>query len=184
MIVKKILKCASELVEDSDLVKYFDGDKTTTIDESEVQKMVTALNMAISNVSANYINVCNRVKVKSVDKFIKLSNISSEPIIQIKKVLYRGEPIKFKVHSDSIEVGDGEYEIVYSYFPNSVGVDDAITYFPQLNELTFAYEVVAEYLFLKGQIDDAYVWDKRFKASILSIQRPCRNIILKKKRWW
>lgn len=184
MIVKKILKCASELIEDEELTKYFDGNEDTQIDESEAQKMLTALNMAISNVSANYINVCDRVRAKSESGFIKFNEISSHPIIQIKKVLYRGEPIKFKVHSDSIEVGTGEYEIVYSYFPNTVNLDETITYFPQLNELTFAYEVVAEYLFLKGQIDDAYVWDKRFKASILSIQRPCRNIILKKKRWW
>lgn len=184
MVVKNVLRYVAELLENSELAKYFLEENEASLDEEEVEKLLISINMAISNVSANYINVCARTKVKSDDGFIKFSQVSTLPIIQIKKVLKGGEPVKFRIHSDAIEVGRGEYEIVYSYFPNSVGIDDNITFFPQLNELTFAYEVVAEYLFLKGQIDDAYAWDKRFKASILSIQRPCRNVVLKKRRWW
>ena len=65
-----------------------------------------------------------------------------------------------------------------------VTINDSVDYFGKLSELLFAYAVTAEYLFLKGQIDDAYMWDKRFKSSILSIQRPTKNIVMPKRRWW
>lgn len=183
MIVKNILIEASKLLGLNDMLQYLNN-KCETCDEDELSSLVVATNMAINNISANYINVCNRVKVSSTNGQIKFSKISDKSIIQIKKVLKNNLPIKFKVHSDCIEVDNGEYEVVYSFFPDSVYLKDEIDYFPQLNELLFAYAVVAEYLFLKGQIDDAYVWDKRFKASMLSIQRPTRNITIPKRRWW
>ena len=183
VVVKNVLIEACKLVGLSDVVEYLNG-KSDTCDEEELGDLLVAINMAINNISANYINVCKRVSVGSVNGQIKFSKISDKSIIQIKKVLKNNLPVKFKVHSDGIEVDNGDYEVVYSFFPDSVYLKDEIDYFPQLNELLLAYAVVAEYLFLKGQIDDAYVWDKRFKASMLSIQRPTRNITLPKRRWW
>lgn len=183
VIVKNVLIETCKLIGLNDMVQYLNG-KNDVCDEEELSDLLVAINMAINNISANYINVCKRVSVSSVNGQIKFSKLSDKSIIQIKKVLKNNLPIKFKVHSDGIEVDNGKYEVVYSFFPDSVYLKDEIDYFPQLNELLLAYAVVAEYLFLKGQIDDAYVWDKRFKALMLSIQRPTRNITLPKRRWW
>lgn len=184
MNVNNIIKSSAKLLELYDLIEYMEGSEKDDYFDTEINALLTATNMAISNVASNYINVCDKKKIEVKNGQIKLSDISSNPIIQIKKILRKNLPIKFRVHTDIIEVENGECDVVFSFFPPSVTIEDNISYFPQLNELLFSYAVVAEYLFLKGQIDDAYVWDKRFKASLLSIQRPCRNIVLPKKRWW
>ncbi len=183
MNVKSVIKNSAKLLELYDVVDALESGENIDSNE-DVETLLLATNMAINNVASNYINVCDKKKVEVAVGAIKFSDISDNPIIQIKKVLRNDLPIKFRVHSDAIEVENGVCEIVYSYFPPSVELNDNFAYFPTLNELLFSYAVVSEYLFLKGQIDDAYVWDKRFKASLLSIQRPCRNIVLPKKRWW
>lgn len=182
MNVKNVIANSAKLLELYDVVEYLNSEEND--ENEEVETLLLATNMAINNVASNYINVCNKKTVESDTGIVDFSDISDSPIIQIKKVLRKNMPIRFRVHSDSIEVEKGQCEIVFSYFPPSVKLSDNFSYFPTLNELLFSYAVVSEYLFLKGQIDDAYMWDKRFKASLLSIQRPCRNIILPKKRWW
>lgn len=184
MNVKNIIKSSAKLLELYDICEYMESGEKDDLFDAEINALLLSTNMAISNVASNYINVCKKKKIEAKDSKIKLSDISENPIIQIKKILRNNAPIKFRVHTDVVEVENGECEVVFSYFPPSVNLEDNISYFPQLNELLFSYAVVAEYLFLKGQVDDAYMWDKRFKASLLSIQRPCKNIILPKKRWW
>ena len=49
---------------------------------------------------------------------------------------------------------------------------DDIDYYTRLNELIFAQGVVGEYLFLKGAIDDAYMWDKKYNDDILNFNNP------------
>ncbi|MBE5738283.1 MAG: hypothetical protein E7354_00910 [Clostridiales bacterium] len=184
MQVKEVIKKSANILELSDVVDYLNSVKESLEDTKELDDLIVATNMAINNISANYISVCERKKISSNDGIVYFSDLTYKPVIQVKKVLKDGKPIRFRVHNDCIELGEGQYEIVYSYFPDIVTMSDDIDYFPQLSELIFSYSVVAEYLFLKGQIDDAYMWDKRFKSCLLSIKRPCRNIMLPKRRWW
>ena len=182
--VKGVLKSVVGLLGLSDLVPYFSGENISVGGMQEIDNLVVATNMAIGNIAANYLSVYDKVKVVAKDENIKFSNITDKAILQIKRVTRNGDKIDFKVRNDCLELSNGECEILYSYFPDMVTINDNIDYFGKLNELLFAYAVAAEYLFLKGQIDDAYMWDKRFKASILSIQRPAKNIVMPKRRWW
>ena len=74
--------------------------------------------------------------------------------------------------------------IEYSYFPSEVSIDSDINYYTKVNTLTFAMGVVGEYLFLKGNIDEGAIWDKRFKQSLFSCVRPKRSIVMPKRRWY
>ena len=182
--VKNVLKTVSSLLTMSEMVDYFNGENDEGFDKQILDDLVMAINMAVGNVAANYISVNDKKTVNIKDGYVLFSDITDRPIIQIKKVKSGTVSKKFRVHNDGIELENGEYEIIYSYFPDMLTLDDNIDYFPSLSEMLLAYAVAAEYLFLKGQIDDAYVWDKRFKASLLSLQRPARNIIIPKRRWW
>ncbi len=182
--VKNVLKIVVGLLGLNGLTPYFSGESVGSDDMQELDNLIVATNMAIGNIAANYLPVYDKYKATIKDDNIKFSSITSRAIIQIKKVTRNGERVDFRVHNDSMELTSGECEILYSYFPDMVTLNDSIDYFGKLNELLFGYAVAAEYLFLKGQIDDAYVWDKRFKASMLSIQRPSKNIIMPKRRWW
>lgn len=182
--IKNVLKCVAGLISLNDILPYFNGEDIGVDDMKEIDNLVVATNMAIGNIAANYFPVYDKVKAMVSNDNIKFSKITNKPIIQIKRVTRSGEKIDFRVYNDSLEVSSGECEILYSYFPDTVTINDSVDYFGKLSELLFAYAVTAEYLFLKGQIDDAYMWDKRFKSSILSIQRPTKNIVMPKRRWW
>ena len=182
--IKNVLKIVIGLLGLNDLTSYFDGESVGDNEMQELDNLVVATNMAIGNIAANYLPVYDKCKATIKDGNIKFSNITNKVVIQIKKVTRNGERLDFRVYNDSMDVDSGECEILYSYFPDMVTINDSIGYFGKLNEMLFGYAVASEYLFLKGQIDDAYMWDKRFKAGVLSIQRPSKNIVMPKRRWW
>ena len=184
IVVKNVLKTVVGLLGLNGLTPYFSGESIDSDEMQELDNLVVATNMAVGNIAANYLPVYDKCKLVVKDGSVKFSSITDRAIIKIKKVTRNGEKIDFRVHNDSMELESGECEILYSYFPNMVTINDNIEFFGKLNEMLFGYAVAAEYLFLKGQIDDAYMWDKRFKASVLSIQRPSKNIVIPKRRWW
>ena len=60
---------------------------------------------------------------------------------------------------------------------------DEINYYTKMNVSLFALGVVAEYLFIKGDIEEAYTWDKKFKQSLMGVLRFKRSLVLPKRRW-
>ena len=58
--------------------------------------------------------------------------------------------IDFKVVPEGLKTARGNIEILYSYFPSEVGINEVIDYYTKLNALTFAQGVAGEFLFLKG----------------------------------
>ena len=107
-----------------------------------------------------------------------------EPIIEIKNVTnVNGSPIKYKITNAGIELKVNKAIIKYSYFPKDIVVTDDIDYYTKINEYIMAQGVISEYLFLKGDFEESYIWDKRFKNSIISLMRPKRNIVTPAKRW-
>lgn len=91
--------------------------------------------------------------------------------------------IDYKILPDGITCVKGNIKITYSYFPDKLAIDDSINYYLKVNDLVFALGVAGEYLYLKGAIDDAYMWDKRFKQNMLNLLRPKRNVIVKQRMW-
>lgn len=188
MIVKNIVKKTIELLGLKDLLVYFDSDNSD-IDNSvieEIENFVIAVNMANNNIASNYIELVTTSKVLSVsNKKIPYSQITDRSIIEIKKVTdSSGNDINYKLDVDGLCVDLSSVIVEYSYFPDMVSIDDEINYYTKVNELLFAQAVAGEYLFIKGDIDDAYMWDKRFKQSIFGVLRPKRKVTIPARRWY
>ena len=64
-----------------------------------------------------------------------------------------------------------------------LSIDDDIDFFNNINVYVLAEGVVSEYLFLKGDFEESYVWDDKFKNSLKSILRVKRRIVTPAKGW-
>ena len=185
MKVREIVKASAELLNMKDVVKYLDGDieESDEINES-ITNFVLAVNMVNNNIASSYIDLIGESNVYNNGDKVHYSDITSNNIIEIRNVYnVNGDNVDFKVMPDGLVLSSGDYKIVYSYYPESLTIDSKIDYYLKLNELTFALGVVGEYLFIKGAVDDAYMWDKRFKNAMFNVLRPKKNIILPARRW-
>ena len=186
MFVKNIVKTSAEYLGLKDVVKFLNSEVEATEQVlEEIENFVLAVNMVNNNIASSYVELLSSAEVDKVGSLIKYTDITDKSIIEIKKIeSYDGASLNFKLLPEGVVVeGASSCVVEYSYFPTRVGIDDEITHFLKVNELVFSLGVVGEYLYIKGAIDDAYMWDKRFKSSMFNLLRPRRNIEIPARRW-
>lgn len=186
MKVKDILINIAKIMELNQLYDYltnYDAVMDDGVNDC-MEKLLLAINMTNSVIASQYIELIDIVYVHVYNGVIEYKDISDKQIIEIKNVTsYSGSPIEYKLCANGICVDDYMVHVEYSYFPAEVNLDDSIDYYTKINSLTFAYGVIAEYLFLKGDFEESNVWDNKFKQSLNSLMRPKRNITTPVKRW-
>lgn len=186
MFVKNIIKNTAQILGLDDVVDFINSGIVDCDDEQvneEIKNLIFAVNVVNNNIASNYIELIGKACVYNQSEIMSLNKISNNQIIEIKKVFLNNKSIDFKVVPEGLKTALGNLEILYSYFPSEVSFDDKIDYYTKVNELIFSQGVAGEYLFLKGAIDDAYMWDKKFKQSLINLLRPKKNLIMPTKRW-
>jgi hypothetical protein len=187
MFVKNIIKKSAEFLGLKNVVKYIDGDIELSDEVADDLSVFTmAVNMTNNNIASSYVELVDAKEIgcNSSGK-INYSDITDCSIIGIKNVFtLGGDKVNFKLYPDGVKIdGVGMVKVEYSYFPKEVSFEDNINHYLKVNELTFAIGVVGEYLYIKGELDNANLWDRRFKQNMFNILRSKRNIILPARRW-
>lgn len=186
MKVKNIIKKSAEFLRLENVVRYLNDQMEITSEiDQEIKDFLIAINMVNNNIASSYLELIDVVEIVNRKGEISFNDISQNPIIEIKNVCdFAGNDISYKLLSTGLKVSEVEHiKVTYSYFPQEVGVDDDIDYYLKINDLVFAIGVVGEYLYIKGAIDEASIWDKRFKQTMFNLIRPKRNIVIPAKRW-
>ncbi len=98
---------------------------------------------------------------------------------RIYAVTCRGKAVAYTYTADGLTVSETRLvRVTYAYLP-PVG-DEAIVS-PSVPLRTLAYGTAAEYCLLSGLYDDAALWDKRFRDSLVRLNRRGRR--LPQRRW-
>lgn len=179
MKVKKILLNVCTMLQLNDVANEIELNEKS----EEVNLLLACLNYVNNIIATDYIKIYKTTQtiVSDCSKVIEFSNISNHTFLGIKSVTdQRGNSINFSITDSGIIVNkSGTVRIRYACFPDEVDLKDCITdYKTKINERIFAYGVAAEYLFIKGVIDDASMWDVRFKRELLTITRKLNQTIL------
>ena len=148
MEVKEILKCTANILNLKKVKSYLDGEIESDSDLlDDLNNLILAVNMTNNLVAANYFELVDSVEIINNKEVIPFEKISNKEIIEIKKVLNSyGDSINFKVKPSGVETLNGNLCIVFSYFPNSVDIDDNINYYTKLNSLVFAMGVASKFI--------------------------------------
>lgn len=187
MLVKDIIKVSAEYLDLKNIKDYVENkiEINEEIDQ-EINTFLLAINMVNSGVASSYFElVLSKELMPDSNNKISYEKIDDRGVIEIRKVRDKsGSKLDFKVMPGGVILEDCcVCDIEYSYFPSPVKYDDNIDYYSKINKYIFAMGVVAEYLYLKGNIDDAYSWDKRFKNYMMNLNRPRRSILIPGRRW-
>ena len=187
MLVKEIIKVSAEYLDLKSIRDYIENKLEINEEiEQEINTFLLAINMVNSGIASSYFElVSSKELYPDFNNKIPYENIDARGVIEIRTVKNKsGSKIDFKVMPGGVVLEDNcVCDIEYSYFPSPVNIDDNIDYYTKLNKYIFAMGVAAEYLYLKGNIDDAYSWDKRFKNYLFNLKRPRKNIVMPSRRW-
>lgn len=183
MKVSEIVKETAKILNLKEVIDSINENET---DNEELQCMLMAVNFVNNNIASNYIELIGEKEVYANNTgVIAFKDICKNGIIEIKSITSKrdGDNVSFTIKSDGVHVDSGEYVINFSYFPVELSFDDEINYYTKMNVNLFAMGVVSEYLFLKGDIEEAHAWDKKFKQSLMGVLRFKRSLVLPKRRW-
>jgi len=179
--VKKILKNVATYLQLLELESAIENSAEATDEQTEELKLlVSCVNFVNNLIATNYLKLYKTIKkFVSASYEITFDSIDTEPILDIVSVkdMY-GDKVPFSITSNGVKTNySGYVNITYSHFPKDVEIDGKIEeYKTKLNERIFAYGVASEYLFIRGNIDDASMWDTRFKRELLTLTRPSHSI--------
>ena len=186
MKVKEIVIYVAKILGLNDVEESLlnDSDSSNEIND-EIQKIVLGINMLNGMIASQYIELKDIKAIENSSSLIPYKLISNNQIIEIKRVTDINNVIlDFVRYANGIKCNADNIKIEFTYFPSKVTIDDSIDYYLGLDELTFAQGVVGQYLFLKGDFEESYVWDEKFKYSLSSLVKVKRNIEIPCKRWY
>lgn len=189
MLVKDIIKKACKLIGISDVLNYLNDeseDATLSTDASEkLNELLLAVNLTNNTIASQYFEISASTKCDNPSGVVSFESITTKNIVDIKKVTdQENNDIDYKVLSDGIHSDYKSLIVYYTYIPDDLTISDSVDYYLKLSEITFAYGVVSEYLFLVGDLEEASIWDEKFKNILFAISRPRRNIVMPSKGWY
>lgn len=189
MLVKDIVNKASEILELKNACEYLKSildepsEKIQNGVKDELNLLINAVNLVNVKIATNYIELIDVSRISNVSDVLPYLTITSKNIIDIKSVRKNGLKVPFRVSPMGLITEKGALEIEYAYYPEDVDVTDDIRYDKGVNLTTFATGVVAEYLYIKGDAEEGYIWENKFKNYMDGATRQRRNITLKSRRW-
>lgn len=195
MKIKKIIEKIASYLQLEDILEYFKALREYESGVSETQPELTSdissqldflveiINNVNLDIASNYIPLKNIEEITVEDNEFNLSNLV-KPLNKIIKVIKNGLELKFCYLSNKLKTANGKVKILYTYFPEEKSLNDEIEdYMGRVSLLTFTYGACSEYCLVKGDYEQAMVWDERYKDNLLSNARKVSNFYIKKRRW-
>ncbi len=188
MTVKSIIKNACVFLQKDELLTLVDLDGAQQANENqtkELNHLVRCLNLVYKQIASEYIPLINEEKIYSDNGVIMLNSLTKKALDILRVENNVGIRLNYKLFPNRIETLGGNLTIKYSYQPEDIQnlTNEIETFSQKITERVVAYGVAMEYSFICGLHDDASIWEKRFKDSLLIACRKKSEIRLPRRRW-
>lgn len=177
MKVKNIISLACSFTDNEDLADMILAETS----DPRIDEMVKLFNLVRNEVATEYMPMCAKEKIEVKDFKVSFSQFAKKPL-EIKAVKNkRGRNVKFKVFPDYLFVQASECEITYSFQPEALNFEDEME--ECLPERVYAYGLAREYLLKEGMMEDAQIFEVRFKNSLKILLRKKSEVVMPGRRW-
>ena len=193
MKVIDILKDACtflQMEDEYDYLSSYNIDSNTFSNESSdsvsrnVKLLSKCVSLVVDTICSEYIKLKDSVYVYTIDGRIKYSDISENQVYSIVSVEDDGGLVQFSDYNSEICVSNsGRYRVTYLYGISNLDYDSDLSIF-RLPSKDIAYGVISEFLYIEKLYDDASIWDKRFKSTILNLLSNKKHLYIKPRRWY
>ena len=187
MEVKNIVKKVLLMLQNDTLYNKLNSETPTYTQEetSELNLIVGCINLIQQHISTNYFNLIENVELNNTYDVLPFSKITNKQIYKIINIKNNNNNnIHFVIKPNGIVTNKGHIVIKYSYFANDVAIYDNISMFPiGVNERIFLFGVLGEYNFIKGNFDEAKIWEDKFKTEMEQLKMLSRVPDVARRNW-
>ncbi len=165
MKVKNIMKKAASLLGNaSDLTDYLNGVGENGAKEAEL--LLNCFNFVENELALDYLPLVKKESYIPQAGKVFYTQFSS-PVARILSVENGfGEEIEFRVFATYLEVDATVVNVRYAYAPTEKTMSGESDYQFAASERLLAFGMAAEYLAALGLLEEASVWDKKYKEGI------------------
>lgn len=170
-------------------IKNKTDDNLLTTNEANDKSCILDCYLSVMETIARSYYKIIRTKEITVNEFGYIAASEIENIDRIYKILSFKDKnnidAEYYFQNAFYYVNPGTYIIKYSVLPNvNYRTASANDFFPSaITEKIIAYGVAGEYLFLRGDYENASLWDYKFKTELQIVCKPDNEIILPCRRW-
>ena len=158
----------------------------------ELQLIIRCANLVAKEIACDYVPLLHTQKIVCgggtvpYDAFDKtLLEIKTWKVWQNAVGGGVGGNVNYYTFSDYVEVQPGEYEVSYTFIPETKGFFDDTDYGgTKISDRILAYGTAAEFCLISGLYDDALIWERRYKDALMIASKKTNAVFLPRRRWW
>jgi len=155
---------------------------------ADIYLLVLCCNLTSNIMATDYIKLFKSVATRSVNGKVNIEQLTADGsrLHTVVRITNRnGNRLVYKMFNDYIKTASGDVEVLFTYIPKDVELQEEITDYPQrITERIVAYGVASEFSYIKAMYDDATIWDIRFKNALLSVATEKTGINMPARGWW
>jgi hypothetical protein len=188
MKVKEIIETSLVLLGRNELLEtsLFDENATNEITDAqqkEIDFLVRCFNLIYKETSADYLPLFYEEKIIFKNGQFEF-NLLTQSILDVYRLYDDNDNnILYKLFSNYIKANTNSANIIYSFMPDDLNFDDDTLFAGKLLPQVLAYGVAREYCLIRGEHNEADIWEKRYKDGIKMAMRKKSEIKLKPRKW-
>lgn len=179
MKIKEILSLASFLRGNGESVKYIENGTSANAEEAqkEVDKLIKCYEIAVREIACEYYALKNTDEFDVKENKVLYSSFSILPYQIYSVENEEGKKEQFSVLPTYVCCKNGKKKITYSYIPTHFSLEDECEFTPTpIDKRVLALAVVSEAYLVEGLIDEAILWQNRYKEALQAVISPKKEI--------
>lgn len=184
MKIRDIIETTATFLGREDMITYLKSNLSNNQTmEKEINVFARAANLVINELATEYVPLKTTEICQSQNGQILYTSLLETPLDILNVYDAFDNKVAFKTTSLYVKTKPEAVRIEYTYIPDSASVNEEIAYREKDVPLrVIAYGTAAEISLIEGKFDEATIWDKRFKESILNRILP-KNTVMKGRRF-
>lgn len=168
MKVKNIMKKAASLLGNADdLLDYLNGvSGVGNTGEKQAELLLNCFNLVENELALDYLPLIKKESYTPQNGKIFYSQFSSSVVRILDVENELGQKVDFRLFATYMEVDATVANVRYAYTPTEKAINGESDYKLAASERLLAFGMAAEYLSALGLLEEASVWDKKYKEGI------------------
>ncbi|MDD3831558.1 MAG: hypothetical protein PHW00_02750 [Clostridia bacterium] len=148
-----------------------DDQLSTALANKPLSLLVSCANIVLAEIANEYVPLVYKEDVNCVNGTVAYSTFAKDMLSVLRISDSNGARVRYRYRPDGIDIDSNKVcTVVYSYRPIYADfLDDVQVGKSVITERIIAFGTIAEYYLLTGKYEDAVLWDKRYKDSLLAV---------------
>lgn len=151
---------------------------------NDLKLLLECANNVCNHIATNYILLYNLEKIIVENDRYDVSKLKNK-LFKVKKITKNNKKLNFSFIDRMLICESGEIHILYSYYPEIMKLEDeCIDFNGRVGALGYCYGIASEFCLAKGDYEQAYFWDDKYKELLKNCSKRIDNFKIMNRRWY